>query len=315
MYTTFYQLREEPFRLTPDPRFLHLAEPHRAVLMTLLEGIILRKGFVVVTGPIGTGKTTLLHTALQILSSQSNAKMSFASAFLVNPTLSRDEFLEALLEEFEVSCPFASKPRRLAALHQMLLEVQRRGGTAVLLIDEAHLLSGELLEEIRLLSNADSYREKLLQIVLCGQPELWPLLRRPEMRALQQRIAGRGQLRALSSAETRTYIAERLHSAGLRGNNPFPHATLEAVHQYSQGIPRLINLLCDSCLSLGFAHQEKQIGVDIVEEAANRLDLLENQQDQNQKNAATLRDPNNGLNSSVDILIETMKRSDAAGQE
>lgn len=314
MYTGFYQLREEPFRLTPDPRFLHLAEPHRAVLMTLLEGIILRKGFVVVTGPIGTGKTTLLHTALQILSSQSQAKMSFASAFLVNPTLSRDEFLEALLEEFEVSCPSASKPRRLAALHQMLLEMQRGGGTAVLLIDEAHLLSGELLEEIRLLSNADSYREKLLQIVLCGQPELWPLLQRPEMRALQQRIAGRGQLRALSGAETRSYIAERLHSAGLRGPSPFVHASLEAVHQYSQGIPRLINLLCDGCLSIGFAHQEKQISLSIVEEAANALDLLENPPEQ-ERHSAKLGESDKGIESSVDMLIRTMKRSQTAGQE
>lgn len=305
MYTTFYDLREEAFRLTPDPRFLHLAEPHRAVLMTLLEGIILRKGFVVVTGPIGTGKTTLLHTALQILSTQSQATMSFASAFLVNPTLSRDEFLEALLEEFEVPCSFTTKPRRIAALHQMLLEMQRRGGTAVLLIDEAHLLSAELLEEIRLLSNADSYREKLIQIVLCGQPELWTSLRRPEMRALQQRIAGRGQLRALSIAETRTYITERLHAAGLRGASPFPHATLEAIHQYSQGIPRLINLLCDRCLSIGFAHQARQIGLDIVEEAAHTLDLLDSTAHEASKHAAPSALDRTGVSSAE--AIETIE--------
>jgi general secretion pathway protein A len=273
MYTDFYELREEPFRLTPDPRFLHLAEPHRAVLTTLLEGVILRKGFVVVTGPIGTGKTTLLHAALQILLDRCQAKTPLASAFFVNPTLSRDEFFEALLEEFEVPCSSASKPRRLLALHQMLLETQKQGGTAILLIDEAHLLTPELLEEIRLLNNTDSYREKLLQIVLCGQPELLSLLKRPDMRALQQRISGRGQLRALSVAETRTYIVERLHAAGLRGASPFPHTTLEAIHKYAQGVPRLINLLCDSCLSIGFANQTKHIGLDIVEEAAFVLDL------------------------------------------
>src|SRR5216683_5147543 len=273
MYTAFYELKEEPFRLTPDPRFLHLAEPHRAVLATLLEGVLLRKGFVVVTGPIGTGKTTLLHAAMQILMDRAPSKTSLASAFFVNPTLSRDEFFEALLEEFEVSCSSGSKPQRLLALHQMLLDTQKQGGTAILLIDEAHLLSPELLEEIRLLNNTETYREKLLQIVLCGQPELWSLLRRPDMRALQQRISSRGQLRALSVAETRAYIAERLHAAGLRAASPFPHATLEAIHQYAEGIPRLINLLCDRCLTIGFENQARQIGVAIVQEAAFDLEL------------------------------------------
>ena len=313
MYTDFYELREEPFRLTPDPRFLHLAEPHRAVLTTLLEGVILRKGFVVVTGPIGTGKTTLLHAALQILMDRCQAKTPLASAFFVNPTLSRDEFFEALLEEFEVSCSSASKPRRLLALHQMLLETQKQGGTAILLIDEAHLLTPELLEEIRLLNNTDSYREKLLQIVLCGQPELLSLLKRPDMRALQQRISGRGQLRALSVAETRTYIVERLHAAGLRAASPFPHATLEAIHQYAQGIPRLINLLCDNCLSIGFANHTKQIGLDIVEEAAFVLDLsMSPQVEQEEGFAPTeLREPVQVAEPVRDTLLQPVKEGPA----
>ncbi len=274
MYTTFYQLREEPFRLSPDPRFVHLAEPYRAVLMALIEGILLRKGLIVVSGPVGTGKTTLLYSALQILASQSQSKMFVASAFLVNPILTTDEFVEALLEEFEIPFTMASKAQRLTALHQVLLELRQRGGTAVLLIDEAHLLSQEVLEEIRILSNSDSYREKLLQIVLCGQPELEFLIHQPKLRALEQRIAVRGQLRALSAVETRIYIAERLHAAGLRGPSPFPHATLEVLHQFSQGIPRVTNLLCDTCLSIGFAHRSREIGLDIVNEAAQALDLL-----------------------------------------
>lgn len=308
MYTSYYHLKEEPFRLTPDPRFLHLAEPHRAALTTLLEGVILRKGFVVVTGPVGTGKTTLLHTALQILSDRSLAKTRFKSAFLVNPTLSREEFLDAVLEEFEVLCSSTSKPRRLAALHQMLLETHQGGGTSVLLIDEAHLLNLELLEEVRLLSNADSYREKLLQIVLCGQPELWLLLHSPELCALHQRIANRCQLRSLSLAETRTYIAERLHAAGLRGPAPFPHAALEAIHHYARGIPRLINLVCDSCLSIGFANQRKQIGLDIVEGAATTLDLSVTA-------PAKPIEPAKAARSTVDILIQEIKQGRAAAQE
>lgn len=141
MYLSFYQLKEPPFRLTPDPRFLHLAEPHRVVLTSLVEGVLLRKGIIVATGPIGTGKTTLLHAALQLLSGPAIAKSLISSAFILNPVLTRDELLEAILEEFNITSTGPSKPRRLMALHQMLLETQYRGGTAVLIIDEAHLLT------------------------------------------------------------------------------------------------------------------------------------------------------------------------------
>src|SRR5438309_428548 len=244
MYLTFFQLKDQPFRLTPDPRFLHLAEPHQAALTTLLEGIFYRKGLVMITGPIGTGKTTLVHTALHFISDK---KMGIKSALLFNPVLTRDVFLEMMLEEFEVSCPSASKPRRLMALHQMLLEAQRRGGTAVLFIDEAHLLSTELLEEIRLLGNADTHQEKLLQIILCGQPELLSVMNRSELSALRQRIAGRALLRPLNQKETRVYVDERLRIAGLERTNPFPGKTLEAIHGYSEGVPRLINLICEEC--------------------------------------------------------------------
>src|SRR5271163_777329 len=210
MYLSYYQLKEEPFRLTPDPHFLHLSEPHQTALTVLLEGILYRKGLVMITGPIGTGKTTLVHTALSMLNDVSKQRMPIKSALMFNPTLTREEFLEMMLDDFEVSCPSTSKPRRLAALHQMLLDSQRRGGTAVLFIDEAHLLTAELLEEIRLLGNADMHKEKLLQIVLSGQPELVTLMNRRELSALQQRIAARASLRPLSLPEVQTYIAKRL---------------------------------------------------------------------------------------------------------
>lgn len=268
MYTAFYQLKEEPFRLTPDPRFLHLADPHRTALKVLLQGVLQRKGFTVVAGPVGTGKTTLLHTALQILTEKSEGRGRLVSAFLVNPTLTPAELLEAVLDEYEISCAATSKPRRLAALHQMLFQTQQQGGTAVLLIDEAHLMSIELLEEIRLLGNTDTYQEKLLQIVLCGQPELFAVLQRPELQALQQRIAGTCLLRPLSLPETRAYIAERLHAAGLRGSSPFTGTAVESIHKMTNGVPRLINLLSDACLMVGFDLKRKQIDQLIVDQAA-----------------------------------------------
>src|SRR6266446_7113959 len=214
MYLSFYHVKDEPFRLTPDPRYLHLSEPHQFALTVVLEGIFYRKGLVMITGAIGTGKTTMVHTALQLFSDR---KMPVKSALLFNPMLTRDEFLEMMLDEFEVSCSSTSKPRRLAALHQMLLETQRAGGTAVLFIDEAHLLSSELLEEIRLLGNADTHHEKLLQIVLSGQPELTTLMSRRELSALQQRVAARAFLRSFTFPEFCSYVDERLRFAGLSG--------------------------------------------------------------------------------------------------
>ncbi len=322
MYRAFFQLKDQPFRLTPDPRFLHLAEPHQAALTTLLEGIFYRKGLVMITGPIGTGKTTLVHTALHFISDK---KMGIKSALLFNPVLTRDEFLEMMLEEFEVSCPSASKPRRLMALHQMLLEAQRRGGTAVLFIDEAHLLSTELLEEIRLLGNADTHQEKLLQIILCGQPELLAMMNRRELSALQQRIAARAHLRPLSLAETRAYVAERLHAAGLQGPSPFPPSALEVVFRCSEGVPRLINLVCDGCLALGFRTQRRMIQQDIVEEVAVSLGLAQRAPAVVEKpvpatlpgTTATAAAAAAGASSGgdqksvVDILIEAMKQNRA----
>lgn len=276
MYTNFYNLREEPFRLTSDPRFFHLAQPHAAALATLIEAVMRRKGFVLMTGPIGTGKTTVVHTALQILSERATTSNPISSAFILNPTLSREEFLEMILTEFEVPCTGTSKPARLSALHRMLLDTQRRGGTSLLLVDEAHLLSPELLEEIRLLSNADTYQEKLLQIVLCGQPELLGILRKPEMRALRQRVASSCVLRPLNLAEARAYIAERLHSAGYRGTTAlFPTQSLEEIVRLTEGVPRLLNLLCDACLTNGCKARRPTIDLMTVVESASELGLQE----------------------------------------
>jgi general secretion pathway protein A len=321
MYTAYYNLKEEAFRLTPDPRFLHLAEPHREALSVLLEGVLMRRGLMLFTGPVGTGKTTILHTALRILSEKSQVRGQIRSAFIVIPTLSRDEFLEAILDEFEVPSAGFSKPRRLQALHKMLLDTQRQNGVTVLLLDEAHLLSMDLLEEVRLLSNVDTYGGKLLQIILSGQPEIHPMLRRKEMAALQQRIASRCTLRPLSLVETRAYIAERLHAAGLRGPAPFTSPALEAVFGFSGGVPRVINLVCDGALSLGARTQRKHVEPDMVEEVAVSLGLNgegDSQNDlalQTQEPVADDIPQPQALHSAVDVLIQAMKRARRAAQE
>jgi general secretion pathway protein A len=272
MYETFFGLREEPFRLTSDPRFFHLAKPHAAALTTLLEAVTRRKGLVLVTGPCGTGKTMLINATLHILTDQAKTCQPISTAFVFNPTLSKEEFLEMTLAEFAIPCSTTSKPARLEALHQMLLERHSHGGTSLLLIDEAHLLTDELLEEIRLLSNADTYKEKLLQIVLCGQPELLTLLSRPELRGLRQRIAGTCSLRPLVFQEFEAYVAERLHAAGFRGpTSPFPTPVLEEVFRRTEGVPRLINLFCDACLAIGCKGQKLLIDLAVVEEAASEL--------------------------------------------
>jgi general secretion pathway protein A len=311
MYVTYFGLKEEPFRLTPDPRFLHLAEPHRAVLTSLVSGVVRRKGILVATGPIGTGKTTLLHAALHFLSGDMGQSGGIASAFLLNPTLSREELIEAVLDEFEVPCPSSSKTRRLAALYQMLLETQRRGGTAVLVIDEAHLLSVELLEEVRLLTNADTHSEKLLQVILSGQPELLPRLRRPELSALKQRIASRSELRPLTLPETRLYIAERLNAAGLTGASPFVGASIEAVQVYTQGVPRLINLVCDRCLMIAFDTQKRQFDSEIVDKAAAAQDLIPPATPEPVEDLSKL----GMVRTSLDFLIEALKHDRASARD
>ena len=274
VYLDFLNLKREPFSLTPDPKFLHLADPHRNALVALVQGVIRRRGFMVATGPVGTGKTTVLNALLHLLSTMHrNGDRKLVSAYIVNPVLTRDEFLESLLDEFELQVASTTKPRRLLALHELFLDAQSKGGTAVLIIDEAHLLTVELLEEIRLLTNMDTHREKLLQVILCGQPELATLLLQPQLRALRQRIALLAQLRPLTTAETCSYIEQRLRLAGLQGPLPFSAAALEEVHRRTQGVPRLVNLLCDSCLSLASQMRSRDVDVDVVRAAVSGLTL------------------------------------------
>lgn len=274
MYLAFYNLKHEPFRLTADPQFFHLAAPHRNALMLLLQGIARRKGIMVLTGPIGTGKTTVLN-ALMNLTRTSIPKQKIATAFMVNPVLSRDEFLEWLIQDFEVDCGGKSRPQRFQALYAMFRQVQKAGGTSVLCIDESHLLSNEVLEDIRLISNMDCHEEQLLQVVLSGQPELGSKLLQPNMKALRQRISVMINVRGFSLEETRKYIDSRLHRAGLSGDVPFTPAAIRQVHIASSGVPRLINLLCDEALMIGFQTRQQALGPEVVHKAASQLSILE----------------------------------------
>jgi general secretion pathway protein A len=312
MYTEFYNLKEQPFRLTPNPRFLHLAAPHSVALSALLFNIVLRKGFATICGPVGCGKTTLIHTLLELLAQRRVSKTDCASALIVNPTLGRDEFFELLIDEFEIPCKSTSKAQRLLALEKMFRDVDRRDGTCVLFIDEAHLLSLELLEEIRLLSNVDTPKGKLLQVVLSGQPELSELLDQPATKALKQRIATRCHIRALSLQETRVYISERMGAAGLTGPSPFSSSSIETIHLYAQGIPRVINLMCDGCLTIGFEAQRSRIESDIAHDAAAMLDLKEAPVETERVERSVVSKPvssEQSQTSALDLLVKAMKQS------
>jgi general secretion pathway protein A len=207
------------------------------------------------------------------LSHEASPQHPVRSAFVVNPTLTQDELHEALLDELEIPAK-ASKPARLRALHELLLRTYKETGNVVVIIDEAHLVSPGSLEEIRLLLNLDTYPKSVLQIILCGQPELSILLQKPELSALRQRVAVFSQLRVLTVAESRSYVAERMHIAGLMGENPFTGLAIDEVHRFSGGVPRIINLLCDRALAVGCRQAAKRVGTDCVIEAAEELNLL-----------------------------------------
>lgn len=273
MYTAFFGLKQEPFRLTPDPRFLHLAEPHRNTLRSMLEGVSSRKGLQVSIGPIGTGKTTLLYCLQHILMHESQPERPIRSAFIVNPVLAPEELFEALFDELEITCSSNSKPGRLRAFHELLLQSHQSSGGVVIIIDEAHLIPQPLMEELRLLLNLDNYAENVLQMILCGQPELAQLLSKPQSAALKARVAVVSKLRPLTLLESRAYIAERLHVAGFRGESPFSTPALEEIYRRSTGVPRVINLLCDRALNAAFRRQVHKIGPDFIIDAVEDLAL------------------------------------------
>jgi general secretion pathway protein A len=270
MYKSFFGLKANPFNVNPDPRFLFVTQHTREALACLAYGIQNRKGFMLLTGEVGTGKTTILNKLLEWLHTQ-----RISSAFIFNPKLEVIQFFDFMLADFGIPCRSRDKSQFLLKLNQWLLERYRAREAAVLIVDEAQNLSAEMLEEIRLLTNLETSTEKLLQIVLSGQPELEQKLKLPELRQLRQRITLRSKTYALSSEETGAYIEQRLRIAGANGLPIFSPGAVERVHKYSQGIPRVINLLCEHSLINSFVGQERPVSPEIVEEVAREFELHE----------------------------------------
>lgn len=267
MYKSFFGLRVAPFGASPDPRFLYMMPQIKESLACLQYGIATRKGFVVMTGEVGTGKTTLLKTVLSTFS-----KNRVSSAFVFNPRLDVLDFLEFVLTDFGIPTTARTKSGMLLQLNHWLIERHREGGLCVIVVDEAQNLSTDLLEEIRLLTNLETSSEKLLQIVLSGQPELEEKLRNPAMRQLRQRISLWCKTEPLTAEQTRAYVAERLRIAGAKE----PVLSAEAIdlaHQYSNGIPRLINLICENAMISAYVEQVKPIPARIIESVSIELDL------------------------------------------
>jgi general secretion pathway protein A len=265
MYQEFYGLREKPFALTPDPQFLYLSESHRTALNSLLYGIEQREGFIVITGDIGTGKTTICRAILEKLDKK------VKTAVIFNSFLTEGKLLESILQDFGFPSKGRTKHDRINALNEFLLQLLSHGENAVLIIDEAQNLSIPVLEQIRMLSNLETEKEKMLQIILFGQLELDQKLRSNELKQLNQRIAIRHHLMPLTQTEMESYIHQRLMVAGSQGGITFSKSALNEIYKFSKGTPRLVNLLCDRALLGGFVEQYFHIDRGIIKNAKNSL--------------------------------------------
>lgn len=270
MYKAYYRLRTNPFNVNPDPRFLYPTRHIHEALSSLAYGVQKRKGFILLTGEVGTGKTTLLNRLMDWLRTN-----RISTAFMFNPRLDVPQFFEFVLNDFGLATETRDKGQMLQRLNHWLLDRYRDGETAVLVIDEAQNLSLELLEEIRLLTNLETSTEKLLQIILCGQPELELKLREPNLRQLRQRITLRCRTHPLTLADTSAYIAQRLRIAGANGDLIFSPEAVNKVFEYSQGIPRVINLLCEHALISGFVDRQQPIAPETINTVAREFELDE----------------------------------------
>jgi type II secretory pathway predicted ATPase ExeA len=299
MYKAFFNLTRNPFDLTPDPTCFVPTKGHNEALATLYYGVRRHKGFVVVTGEVGTGKTLLLRCLLGLLKDSRECTY----AYLFNSRLSPTEFLQYINSDFGLPASGKTKSELLLALGQFLVSQGAKKLTTVLIVDEAHLLSAETLEEIRLLSNLETTDDKLLQIVLVGQPELEEKLDSVELRQLKQRIALRAQLGPLDAGETDGYIERRLKSAGANSSSAplFPGETIAAVYRHSHGFPRLINMICENALINAYAKQLPNITPDIIEDVARdfRLNVV-----RAPKNGRIESDSDSDLKRAINVFLD-----------
>lgn len=266
MYLSFYGFQENPFNVAPDPRFLYLTPGHREALAHLLYGVREKKGFVVLTGEVGTGKTTLIQALVEDLDGRARV------ALVSNSALPFEGILEWMLEDFGIPGAGQSQTQQLLGLKRFLEERRRDDQLAVLVLDEAQNLDPSTLEKIRLLSNFETRGEKLLQILLVGQRELRARLELPELRQLKQRIGLRCNIPILTAEEVRGYIRTRLKIAGAPDLGLFTDRAVNRIARYAGGIPRLVNILCDQCLLIGYADQQRRIEAEAADEAVRYLE-------------------------------------------
>ena len=269
MYQRFYGFTEMPFNITPDPRFLYLSPTHQEALQHLKFGVQERKGFIALIGEVGCGKTTICRRFLNELD-----PARFDTALILNPRVTETQMLKAILTELGETKLARSQSDLVAQMNRVLLERINRGRDIVLIIDEAQNLSFDVLEQIRLLSNLETDKQKLLQIVLMGQPELKEILAREELRQLRQRILVHYELHPLSLADTRHYIQHRLTLAGGSGRPTFTTWALRAIHRASKGIPRVVNNLCDKSMLAAFIHESDEVNYWHVRRAIRDLSML-----------------------------------------
>jgi general secretion pathway protein A len=266
MYEKFFQLNKVPFGVTPDPSFLYMTQSHREALSGLMYAVLAKKGFVVLTGDAGTGKSTLLRALMR-------SSKSSRFSLILNPTLTLGDFLELVLLDFGIEDVPTSKAKRIMRLQEFFVKLREAGETPTLIVDEAHKLSPEILEEIRLLTNFETAERKLLQIILAGQTELRAVLNREDLRQLKQRIEIRLEVKPLSAADVRLYMAHRWERAGGGSEIPFTTGAIAAVAASSRGIPRLVNSICDNALLTAYGESSRVITGDHIRQVLRDLDI------------------------------------------
>jgi len=268
MYNAFFGFSESPFNLSPDPAFFYRSQQHEEALANLIYGVQSRKGFIVLTGEVGTGKTTLLECLRDYLHSQ---RIEFA--FLFNSRINPAELFEMIAYDLDLRCDRSSKTEVLYALNELLIQQVNEGRTTVLIVDEAHNLEWDVLEEIRMLGNLENRTGKMIQVILAGQPEFDRKLDAPNLRQLKQRVVLRCNLRPFSELETIEYIESRLAKAGMPDQTLFPPDMLAEIHVRSQGIPRLINAICDNLLLTTFALETRATTLEMLDEVTTDMRL------------------------------------------